>query len=160
MAEVHVTATVFKNLAVKRRKTGEHPIFLGPIFLHGNSDSQTFKVFFKHLANELENEPSAPTFGSDDERAMRLAIDKAFPSGTSITCTLHLRRNISDHLQDKVGATKQIRNEILDSIFGVDGILSSDDSVVFERRVQETRDIAENSAPGFTDYLTSVCCQS
>ena len=34
--DVHVTPSVFKNMSVNRGKTGEPPIFLGPVLLHGN----------------------------------------------------------------------------------------------------------------------------
>ena len=36
LGDVHVTVDVFKHLAVKRRQTDDHPIFAGPMFLHGN----------------------------------------------------------------------------------------------------------------------------
>ena len=35
LGDVHVTATAYKNITVTRSSTGEHPIFAGPMFLHG-----------------------------------------------------------------------------------------------------------------------------
>ena len=34
LGPMHLTVTAFKQLAVTRKKTGENPIFLGPMFLH------------------------------------------------------------------------------------------------------------------------------
>jgi hypothetical protein len=38
---LHATVTAYKNLSLIKRQTREHPIFIGPIFLHGNSDADT-----------------------------------------------------------------------------------------------------------------------
>jgi hypothetical protein len=46
LSDLHVIVTVFKNLALTQRATDDHPIFCGPIFLHGNSDTDTFFLFF------------------------------------------------------------------------------------------------------------------
>ena len=54
LADLHATITVFKNLSLETKHTKEHPIFLGPILLHGNSDFSTFFAFFHHLAGELK----------------------------------------------------------------------------------------------------------
>ena len=53
LGELHVTVGVFKNLAVTRRDTGDHPIFTGPIFLHGNSDISSYHSFFAHLSTNF-----------------------------------------------------------------------------------------------------------
>ena len=34
LSQIHVTITAFKNLSVYEKVPGEHPIMLGPIFLH------------------------------------------------------------------------------------------------------------------------------
>lgn len=49
LGELHVTITAFKHLALARRDTGSHPVFLGPILIHGNSDAATFAGFFKRI---------------------------------------------------------------------------------------------------------------
>ena len=35
LGAIYVTVAVYKNLAVVRRKTSEHPLFIGPLYLHG-----------------------------------------------------------------------------------------------------------------------------
>jgi len=42
LSVVHVTATLFKNLSLLNRNTLDYPIFLRPLFFHGNSDVVTF----------------------------------------------------------------------------------------------------------------------
>ena len=48
LSQLHVIITAFKNLPVYEKVPVEHPIMLGPIFLHGNSDFDTFLLFFSH----------------------------------------------------------------------------------------------------------------
>ena len=68
LSQLHVTITAFKNLSVYEKVPGEHPIMLGPIFLHGNSDFDTFLLFFSHLYGALTvaGAKQQPIFGSDD----------------------------------------------------------------------------------------------
>ncbi|GFN76780.1 hypothetical protein PoB_000328600 [Plakobranchus ocellatus] len=42
LIDVHVTAAVYKNVALLNSRTMEHPGFFGAFFLYGNSD---FKLF-------------------------------------------------------------------------------------------------------------------
>lgn len=51
----HVTVGVYKNLSVFRKGTEDHPIFIGPIFLHGNSDFETYGSFFGFLSMKLRH---------------------------------------------------------------------------------------------------------
>lgn len=46
LGDIHLTVTVFKNLGVTRRSTKDHPLMIGPIFLHGNSEKETLFYFF------------------------------------------------------------------------------------------------------------------
>ena len=77
LGQFHVTVTVFNNLAVLRRDTGEHPIFFGPMYIHGSSKMSDYSTFFDHIRRALENPPSSPIVGSDDEKALRNAIAQA-----------------------------------------------------------------------------------
>ena len=49
-----LTPTVFKHLGVVGLTTGDHPIFLGSVFVHGNSDYLTYASFFHHIADRLD----------------------------------------------------------------------------------------------------------
>ena len=71
LTEVHVTMAVYKNLALYREGTQNHPIMMGPMFIHGTSDFETYGVFFDYLKRKLSQCSSPPVLGSDDEKAMR-----------------------------------------------------------------------------------------
>jgi len=46
LTEVHVTMAVYENLALYREGTQNHPIMMGPMFIHGTLDYETYGVFF------------------------------------------------------------------------------------------------------------------
>ena len=131
------------------------PFFAGPIFLHGNSDFQTYAQYFQHLAICFACTDEFPVTGSDDERAMSNAMDLAFPGRKHLTCTRHLRTNTKNYLSDKIGLKSSDRNKILDAIFGPAGMVNADDSVSFEVRQDRTEQLLDSIAPTFKRYFTT-----
>ena len=99
LTDLYVTPGVFKNLSVTRRSTGDHPIFVGPILIHGNSDFETFHVFFSELSAMLRKTTSSPVFGFDDESALHGSLLHVFHSSSELYCTKHLKDNIDQHLK-------------------------------------------------------------
>ncbi|MEW8547998.1 MAG: hypothetical protein AB2693_31220, partial [Candidatus Thiodiazotropha sp.] len=70
LCKMHVTITCYKQLTVNRSKTGNPPIFLGPLFVHDNTDFETYSHFFHHLKIKLmDTNLSKLVIGTDDEQA-------------------------------------------------------------------------------------------
>ena len=46
LCKMHVTVTCYKQLSIEDVRTHQNPIFLGPMFIHDNSDFETFSLFF------------------------------------------------------------------------------------------------------------------
>ena len=126
LGPVHATVTACKNLSIKNRQTRDHPIFIGPIFHHGDNDADTLLFFLQHLAGILSSTGSPPTFGSDEENAMRNAIARAFPTSGRLVCTLHAKKNLNANLANKVGLAQKYRKVIVDSVFLPNGALMSE----------------------------------
>lgn len=153
LGDVHVTVGAFKHLAVVRKSTGEHPIFPGPFFLHGNSDFRSYGKFFSHLAFELHGSPSEPTFGSDNERAMVDAIRKAFPQSKRLSCNRHLRSNLSDYLKEKIGLNAKSLMAITGAIFGPDGLVNASTEGFFDIKLHAVRALIQDEAPAAKEYF-------
>ena len=95
---MHVTVTCYKQLSVAKERTTEQPLFIGPIFIHDNSDFDTYCNFFFNLKIKVNGvDTSKLVIGSDDERALVNAIKAAFPQSQHILCT---RQNASQKLTD------------------------------------------------------------
>ena len=153
LGPVHLTVTAYKQPSVTRKTTGDNPVFIGPMFLHGNSDFASLLPFFQHLRGQLIDVPSSPVFGSDDDKAQSKAIDEAFPNVKRLTCTRHLKENIQRHLCDTVGCSMADRQRIMQQIFGPKGMCYASDPVTLDIRQQNVLNVAEVVAPTFIPYF-------
>jgi len=116
LTEVHITMAVYKNLAVYREGTQNHPVMMGPMFIHGTSDYKTYGVFFDYLKRKLSLCTSPPVMGSDDEKAMQKAMKDAFPDSCCLVCERHLWQNAANYLADKVGVSSSCRQSVMRSM--------------------------------------------
>lgn len=102
LGTVFVTTIVFKHPALLRTETREHPIFVGPMFIHGRSTVEDYVSFFSHIAVKVGADRPI-IFGTDSEKALTSALHQCFPKSTHLLCTLHLKSNLEDHMKDKTG---------------------------------------------------------
>jgi hypothetical protein len=78
LGELFVTPSAYKNLAIQNNK-GEHPIMLGPVFIHNRSTFEACNPFFSSLSASLRKvDTSNLVIGTDDETAPRQAIEFNF----------------------------------------------------------------------------------
>lgn len=146
-----VSATTYKNKAVKNRESKLQLIFLGPMMLHFDSDFETYSTFLSHLKLKLGD--SNFIFWSDEERALTKAIQYNFPDSTYLLCTKHLKDNIRRNLQDRIGCSKDDREKIVKIIFGSKGIAkNSDDSISLETNFQQLKPFFQKY-PQFEQYF-------
>ena len=130
LADVYVTAAVYKNVALVNSRTMEHPGFFWSFFLHSNSEFRVFSQFFQHSALKFADSPS-PVLSSDEEKAMRNAMAFAFPDAGMLTCNRHLRGNCVNYLTEKIGVPHASKMRLLSAIFGDNGLVHSTGEVVF-----------------------------
>lgn len=94
LGKVYVTVSVYRNLALRRAGSGDIPIFIGPLFVHGNSDFHTYANFFGYLSSRLyECDGRKLRLGCDEEASIRKAMRHFFPNASAVTCTRHLKEN-------------------------------------------------------------------
>ena len=155
LGQLLVTPTVFKHLGVVRSGTSSHPLFFGPILLHGNSDWQTYGTFLNVIAMMLHDSMSPPVIGSDQEKAIRKAAKFAFFNSEMTSCLRHLKDNMTCYLRDKVGCSMRTRGIVLQSVFGQNGITKANTLAVFEERVSITKTIVQQHSPEFADYFNN-----
>ena len=162
LSDLHVTVTVYKCLSVKRRDTGAHPIFCGPLLLHGNSDKDTFFLFLQHLSGKLLDCPQLPVLGSDEEMALRQAMALAFPHTPRLVCTRHLKKNFSNALADKVGLVKQERKMIVGKVFGEHGIITraSDHQDLVDRMLHLVDSVRNDSVKKLLQRMTPLLVEN
>jgi len=150
---MHVTVTCYKQLTVKRVRTGEPPIFLGPLFIHDNSDFETYSHFFHHLKVKLmDSNLKSLVTGSDDEKALVKGITAVLPEATHVLCTRHLQENVKHFLTDDA-VTVIDRNTILKEIFGEDGLVDAHDSICFDDKCEALENLCAGISEKFLNYF-------
>lgn len=146
-----VSALTYKHKAVIQRETSDHPIMLGPMMLHFDSDYETYFTFLSHI--RVKTGDTDIIFGSDEEKAITKAIHNAFPSATHLLCTKHMKDNIRRNLQDKVGCSREDREKIVKTIFGPNGIArNSDDSITLDLNLSNLQPFFQKYPP-FEKYF-------
>ena len=96
LGAIYVTPSVFKNPVLQSKIGQDSPLFIGPTFLHGHSHTKTYSQFFGHLSGHLMAcDFGALTMGSDNELAMRKAMQHFFARTRSVVCSRHIRENQS-----------------------------------------------------------------
>jgi hypothetical protein len=160
LGQSYVTITVYKNLHVLRSATSEHPIFVGPMFLHWDGSSITYQKFLSYLRSHIDNEVDtavryndALTIGTDDEKALVKALQICFPSANHLLCMIHLQDNTRHLLCDKLGVNKQKREQIIHDVFRV--LPEANDSVLFSRQADEIEEKYESELPIFVEYFNN-----
>ena len=136
-----VTALVYKNLRVVRANDAdEHPLLLGPVFIHRDAIFEAYNYFLSTIKGSLHPQNSISSFdirleegiyiGSDEERAIINAIDINFPGSNVIMLETFERWCV----ELQVGVPQKDRKKICDAIFGDKGAINADDSIDFERK--------------------------
>ena len=70
LCDMHVTMSGYKQLAVKRDNTGEPPLFFGPMYIHDNSDFESYSTFFAHIKTKLSAVDTRKlVIGTDHEKS-------------------------------------------------------------------------------------------
>ena len=152
LCNMHVTTTCYKQTTVVKDSTGEAPIFLGPMFIHDNSDYESFSNFFNHLRTKLsDTNTDQLVIGSDEEQSLVNAITKAFPQSTHILCTRHLLQNAKQKLIDD-SVDKNDRESIISDIFGDNGLVNADDSICFDEKSSKIEEKTKDLSSKFNKY--------
>ena len=146
-----VSALTYKQKAVIQRETNDHPIMLGPMMLHYDSDYETYFSFLSLIKQKTG--ATDIIIGSDEEKAITKAIRNVFPSATQLLCTKHMKDNIRRNLQDKIGCSKEDREKIVKAIFGPQGIATnSNDSINLDTNLNNLQPFF-NKYPSFETYF-------
>ena len=117
------------------------PLFLGPVYMHFDSTLKTLKKFIQSVEMEL-NDPilgvevsGNALFNTDEEAAIVKALKKVFPACCIVFCVIHLKKNFSRHLDNKMrvdlAVIRKLRNQIF---FDDDALIKSDDQEKYNQR--------------------------
>ena len=159
----YVTILVYHQANLIRKGTQNHPIMLGPVFLHWDGLYQTYHRFFSHLQSQFDDcicsiQASGRhlLLGSDEEKAMTKAMKQCFPLSHHILCRRHIEDNVKRHLCAKIGINDSKIKEIIGDIFGENGLISCADEYEFQLAAFELEEKYSKSIPKFLPYFVRL----
>lgn len=75
-----VTTTYYTQIRVTRKRSNNHPVFLGPLFIHSDTDFESYSQFFNHIKTKLfDTDKSKLVFSSHGDAGLVKAISRCFP---------------------------------------------------------------------------------
>jgi hypothetical protein len=159
----YVTILCYQQNNLIRKGTQNHPIMLGPVFLHWDGLYPTYHSFFSHLRSQMDDSINGIQVGgrnllvgSDEEKALTKAMKQSFPSSHHILCRRHIEENVKRHLRGKVGANDKQAKEVMSDIFGDNGLLAVDDEYEFALVSFELEEKYCTSMPNFVPYFKKL----
>jgi len=154
-----VTTLVYKNMAVVRDKTQEHPIFLGPVMFHFDGKTETYIALFSHLLTALAADgvtteflgDGCTVFGSDEEKALVNAIRAVFTNSDHVYCARHISDNVSRHLSES-GVDASDKRQVMNLLKRCT-VVGPDTSVICDDAVRELLEHVSVHLPQTSDYF-------
>ena len=115
--------------------------------LHYDSTEETHVQFLSEIKYRLYKESkthnlaafelSGPTISSDQEKAITSAVKFVWPNCELVYCSLHLQKNLQQHLKEKTMLSKANQKKIVDAIFREgSGLVYSNQCDFLEKRTK------------------------
>ena len=90
-----MTPTTYEHMLLKNRKTGKHPVFIGPVMVHQNRKYVTYYYFASQLKKMRPGLEGLSAVGTDGEETLSSAFKSVFSGSSHLLCQLHNRANIT-----------------------------------------------------------------
>ena len=163
-----VTPITHQDLLLVSKRTGEHPICIGPILIRQNLTKDVYADFVYCIQKNcpgLKDELRA--FGTDGEKPLEQSVSEGFPFSIKLRCMSHFRNNVKEHLKFLDESNK---SKIANQIFGYhtvegicdEGMVDADAPERFDSLYESVRQDWEKKWPTFVrwfDRTTSMIKQ-
>ncbi len=162
LGDFYVTVTTYENLLVTNRKTGSHPVFIGPMLIHQRRTYETYFHFAAELVKYRKSLSSLNSIGTDGEEQLSDAFGNVFPGAVKLLCSIHKRDNIQMKLRE-LNVAKNSAKEIMNSIFGhqvnqtfYTGLIDADDTPDFSSKLCQLKQKWDTICPEFYEWFSST----
>lgn len=119
LGQFFVTVTTYKHLMLKLKRSDEHPIFVGPCFIHMLQTTQSYHGFLSYLIGKKPVLRELKAYGSDGELPLLNALVATYPPPTiGLRCFIHMKDNLEDTLLKKYHVQPEVKTSIIKDIFG------------------------------------------
>ena len=154
-----VTPATYQDLLLVSKRTGEHPICIGPILISQNLTKDVYSDFVYCIQKNCPGlKEGLRAFETDGEKALEQTFSEGFPSSTKLRCMAHFRDNVKDHLKT---VDMKVRNNIVNQIFGYntgdgvyhEGMVDADSTEMFDTLYMSVRKEWERQSPPFVTWF-------
>ena len=94
LGDFYVTVTTYKNVMLKSRRTGRHPVFIGPMFVHQRRTYETYFHFASEILKHQKALASLNAIGTDSEEQLSNAFGTVFSGAVKLLCVVHKCDNV------------------------------------------------------------------
>jgi len=119
LGKFFVTITTYKHPMLVLKESKQHPVFVGPSFIHMEQSTQSYYSFLFHLVGQKPSLTDLQAYGSDGEVALLNALLAVFGQNTiGLRCFIHMKNNLEDKLLKKFMVKPEVKSTIIHDIFG------------------------------------------
>lgn len=136
-----VTVMTHVQGLVRSKRTGKHPVVMGPLLVHKQKKLANYYYFMSSLIELKSSLSGVKTFGTDGEKALQQGITQPCPTVKLVRCFGHFKTNLKEKL-DSLDVPKPTQQEIIRDIFGYnvgethyEGLVDSEDDDVFNAKL-------------------------
>ena len=161
LGDFYVTVTTYENLLLISRRSGKHPVFIGPMMVHQKRTYETYFYFASEILKHQKSLVSLCAVGTDGEEQLSSAFSTVFPEAVNLLCSFHKRENIKMKLRELCISETESK-QIMDSIFGFQlentlhlGLIDSTDANDFQAKLERLNDNWDEVSPGFYEWFVT-----
>ena len=115
--KIFLTVTTYIYLKLIHKEMAKPPVFIGPIIMHQSKDWKTYSKSVDSLTVKRPSLEGILPCGSDGEKPLTDGFKRNFLWATMLRCSIHMKKNIEETLEDKK-YTPLVKRECLRDIFG------------------------------------------
>lgn len=112
----NVTPVSFRNIVLESNRTGQCPVFLGPLLIHQSKTFQAYYYLTSQLVGLQSRLQSLQAFGTDGEDELIKACKSVFKESISLRCFCHFQQNVERTMKNL--GMQEYENVITGHIFG------------------------------------------
>ncbi|KAJ7350129.1 hypothetical protein OS493_038330 [Desmophyllum pertusum] len=133
----NVTPVSFRNIVLESNRTGQCPVFLGPLLIHQSKTFQAYHYLTSQLVGLQPRLQSMQAFGTDGEDELIKACKSVFKESIALRCFRHFQQNVETALKNY--GMQNHKNAIIGHIFGNEetpGLLEAESEEEFDQALQ------------------------
>ena len=143
-----VTPITIHHLMLNSRKTGKHPIILGPVMIHHRKTYQTYHILASRILAANPKLKDIRAIITDGEEPLQNSFNDVFSRAQPLRVFRHFQQNMDSALKDMGISAKKERDPFLNDVFGhteddvyVKGLCDAEDEREFRVLLDSYRDV-------------------